>query len=78
MDSRASTQSGQGTPDKIRGNRFVDWLNRNAGNVFILPSVLIVLLLSIFPLIISAYLALTRVQFVPGGFDITFVGTRQL
>ena len=74
MDSRTSTQSSQVASDKIRSNRFVDWLNRNAGNVFILPSVLIVLLLSIFPLIISAYLALTRVQFVPGGFDITFVG----
>ena len=51
-------------------------MNRNAGNVFILPSIVIVLLLSIFPLIVSAYLALTRVRFVPGGFDITFVGLK--
>ena len=64
------------TTDKISGNRFTDWLNRNAGNVFVLPSVVIVLLLSIFPLIVSAYLALTRVKFVPGGFDITFVGLK--
>ncbi len=64
------------TTDKISSNRFTDWLNRSAGNVFVLPSVVIVLLLSIFPLIVSAYLALTRVRFVPGGFDITFVGLK--
>ena len=68
--------SRKATADKISGNRFTDWLNRNAGNVFVLPSVVIVLLLSIFPLIVSAYLALTRVKFVPGGFDITFVGLK--
>ncbi len=68
--------SRQTTADKISGNRFTDWLNRSAGNVFVLPSVVIVLLLSIFPLIVSAYLALTRVKFVPGGFDITFVGLK--
>ena len=64
------------TTDKISSNRFTNWLNRSAGNVFVLPSVVIVLLLSIFPLIVSAYLALTRVRFVPGGFDITFVGLK--
>ena len=64
------------TTDKISRNRFTDWLNHNAGNVFVLPSVVIGLLLSIFPLIVSAYLALTRVRFVPGGFDITFVGLK--
>ena len=64
------------TPDRIRSNRFSDWLNANAGNIFILPSVVIVLLLSIFPLIISAYLSLSRLQFVAGGFDIRFVGLR--
>jgi multiple sugar transport system permease protein len=49
-------------------------LDKHAGNIFLLPSVLIILVLSIFPLIISAYLALSRLQFVQGGFDITFVG----
>ena len=74
MDNPVSDSSSAHTSDKISSNRFVDWLNRNAGNVFILPSVIIVLLLSIFPLIISAYLAMTRLKFVQGGFDITFVG----
>ncbi len=56
-------------PSRVRA-----WLDKHAGNIFLLPSVLIILVLSIFPLIISAYLALSRLQFVQGGFDITFVG----
>ena len=45
-----------------------------AGNVFIWPAVLVVLFLSIFPLIISLYLSLSRFKFVKGGFQIKFVG----
>ena len=76
MDNPVSDSSSPHTSDTIQSNRVTDWLNRNAGNVFILPSVIIVLLLSIFPLIISAYLAMTRLKFVAGGFDITFVGLK--
>jgi multiple sugar transport system permease protein len=47
---------------------------RLAGNVFILPAVLVVLFLSIFPLIISLYLSLSRFKFVKGGFQIKYVG----
>ncbi len=42
--------------------------------VFLLPTIVIVLFLSIFPLIISLYLSFTRVNFVRGGIDILFVG----
>lgn len=45
-----------------------------AGSAFILPAVLVVLLLAIFPLIISLYLSLSRFKFVRGGFEINFVG----
>src|SRR3990172_12594291 len=45
-----------------------------AGSVCILPAVLVVLMLAIFPLIISLYLSLSRFKFVRGGFEITFVG----
>lgn len=48
--------------------------DRIASNVFILPAVLVVLFLSIFPLIISLYLSLSRFKFVKGGFEIKFVG----
>jgi len=47
---------------------------RLAGNVFILPTVLVILFLSIFPLVISLYLSLSRFKFVKGGFQIKFVG----
>jgi multiple sugar transport system permease protein len=47
---------------------------RVAGNVFILPAVLVVLFLAIFPLIISLYLSLSRFKFVKGGFEFKFVG----
>lgn len=45
-----------------------------AGNVFIWPAVLVVLFLSIFPLLLSLYMSLTRFKFVKGGFEFRFVG----
>jgi multiple sugar transport system permease protein len=41
---------------------------------FIWPALLVVLLLSIFPLFVSLYLSLARISFVPGGFEVRFVG----
>lgn len=41
---------------------------------FVLPAVLVILFLAIFPLIISLYVSLNRLQFVRGGFQLTFVG----
>src|ERR1700687_4166329 len=49
-------------------------LDRAAGWAFIMPAVVVVLFLSIFPLIVSLYISLIRLQFVPGGFELTFVG----
>jgi len=49
-------------------------LNRRAGTAFLLPGVLVVLFLSIFPLIVSLYISLVRLKFVKGGFELTFVG----
>jgi len=40
----------------------------------LLPTILIVLLLSIFPLIVSLFLSFARVTFARGGVEITFVG----
>lgn len=54
--------------------RMNERVERTAGSAFILPAVLVVLLLAIFPLIISLYLSLSRFKFVRGGFQITFVG----
>ena len=51
-----------------------DWLDRSASNAFILPAVLVVLALAVFPLIISLYMSLTRFKFVKGGFEFQWVG----
>jgi multiple sugar transport system permease protein len=42
--------------------------------VFVLPAVVMILVFSIFPLIASAILALSRVRLRPGGYNITFAG----
>jgi multiple sugar transport system permease protein len=42
--------------------------------VFVMPAVLVVLAMSIFPLIISLYLSLSRFKFVKGGFELQFIG----
>lgn len=47
---------------------------RLAGSAFILPSVLALLFLSIFPLVASLYLSLTRFKIARGGFELTFIG----
>src|SRR5262245_66560411 len=57
-----------------RRYRVVAWADRASPSVFLMPAVLIVLALSIFPLIISLYLSLTRFKFEKGGFSLTFIG----
>ena len=50
-------------------------LQQNATKTtLLLPALLIVLLLSIFPLLVSLYLSFARVDFVRGGFKVSFVG----
>ncbi len=53
---------------------FTDWLDRHSGRIFILPAVLLILVFSIFPLIISAWLALSRFKLGAGGYEIKFIG----
>jgi multiple sugar transport system permease protein len=50
------------------------WLDRQTDRLFILPSVVMILAFSIFPLLLSAYLALSRFQLGQGGYHIRFVG----
>ncbi len=51
-----------------------EWADRHAGRLMVLPAVLIILAFAVFPLIISAYLSLSRFALVPGGFTLKFVG----
>lgn len=47
---------------------------RWAGKAFVLPAVLVVLFLSIFPLIVSLYLSFAHMRFFKGQLEINFVG----
>jgi multiple sugar transport system permease protein len=49
-------------------------LDQHAPAVFIMPAVLVVLAMSIFPLLLSLYLSLSRFRFVKGGFELKFIG----
>ena len=49
-------------------------LDRSAGLVFILPAVLVILGFSIFPLLASLYVSLSRLSFSEGGVELKFVG----
>ena len=48
--------------------------DRLAPAAFLLPAVLVVLTMSIFPLIVSLYLSLTRFRLGKGGFNFDFIG----
>jgi multiple sugar transport system permease protein len=51
-----------------------EWLDRHSGGIMVLPAVVIILAFAIFPLIVSAYLSLSRFALAPGGYKVTFVG----
>jgi multiple sugar transport system permease protein len=51
-----------------------EFVDRNSGRMMVLPAVIVLLAFAIFPLIISAYLALSRFALAPGGFKLTFIG----
>lgn len=74
---QGSAQTGSGL-EAVRLNGQLHSLTRRterlAPHVFILPAVLVILALAIFPLIISLYMSFSRLRFVPGGFKIDFVG----
>lgn len=53
---------------------FGEWLDRHAGRFMIMPAVIVLLAFAIFPLIISAYLALSRFALAQGGFTLRFIG----
>ena len=56
-------------------NRFASWFDRSTATVFLMPAILVVLVMSVFPLLVSLYLALSRVKIAAGGFDVSWVGT---
>ncbi|HEY3196212.1 MAG TPA: sugar ABC transporter permease [Candidatus Dormibacteraeota bacterium] len=72
MSGQTSTRA---VPVAVSGwTPLVARLDRFAGAVFILPAVLVILAFSIFPLLASLYVSLTRLSFSEGGVKLTFVG----
>lgn len=67
----AATEALPATP---RASGWAEWLDRHCGPVMVLPAVIVLLCFAIFPLIISAYLALSRFALAPGGFTLRFTG----
>lgn len=63
-------------PSRDPGARIGEWFDRRSGGLMIMPAVVILLAFAIFPLITSAYLALTRFALSAGGFDLRFIGLR--
>jgi len=61
-------------PQPSRLHTIISAAERLAGSVFILPTVLALLLLSIFPLLASLYVSLARFKIAKGGFTLNFVG----
>jgi multiple sugar transport system permease protein len=51
-----------------------NWIDRNSARLFLLPTVLLILGFSLFPLIISAWLSLSRFKLSAGGYDIRYIG----
>jgi multiple sugar transport system permease protein len=48
--------------------------DRSARHVFLLPAILVVLFLSIFPLVVSLYLSVSDLDFTPNGIEVRFLG----
>ena len=57
-----------------RGWSISEWADRQAPQLFLMPAVLLILGLSIFPLLVSVYLALSRFKFARGGYTLKFIG----
>ena len=72
MSSQASARALKAAASRWR--TIADRLNRSAGSVFILPAVVIILGFSIFPLLASLYISLSRLGFSEGGVELKFVG----
>jgi multiple sugar transport system permease protein len=70
MSGQASTRAIPVAASRWRVAR----LDRYAGPVFILPAVLVILAFSIFPLLASLYVSLSRLSFSEGGVELRFVG----
>lgn len=54
--------------------RLAEWFDKQSRQVFITPAVVMILIFSIFPLIASLIIAMSRVRLRPGGYNVRWVG----
>lgn len=54
--------------------RVSEWLDLRYGTIFIFPAVVMILVFSIFPLVISLIIAFSRIRLRGGGYNVRFVG----
>jgi multiple sugar transport system permease protein len=73
-DHAIAARPGSLSPAAASSGRLAEWFDVQSRRLFIMPAVLMILVFSIFPLIASALLALTRVRLQGGGYVIRFVG----
>jgi multiple sugar transport system permease protein len=66
--------AGSSLPRASRLHGLISQKERLSRSSFLWPAMLALLLLSIFPLIISLYLSLARFDLIRGGFKLTFIG----
>ena len=59
-----------------RGGRWSEWFDRQSRTLFVMPAVVMILIFSIFPLIATFILSLSRVRLRGGGYQVRYVGTR--
>ena len=59
-----------------RGGRWSEWFDRQSRSLFVMPAVVMILVFSIFPLIATFILSLSRVRLRGGGYTMRYVGTR--
>jgi multiple sugar transport system permease protein len=78
LEARETTELGSGLEAQTRSARLalpgVARTALSAHNVFLWPALIVVLFLSIFPLVVSLYLSLSRLSFTASGIEITFLG----
>ena len=58
----------------LRRGRWSEWFDRQSRQLFIMPAVVMILVFSIFPLVATFILSLSRVRLRAGGYRIRYVG----
>ena len=72
MNPSATTSGAPRAP--LRRGRWSEWFDRQSRQLFIMPAVVMILVFSIFPLIATFILSLSRVRLRAGGYRIRYVG----